>query len=82
MKITRSAKHHVSMGNFEWIEFGAEVTLDSDEFPDGVSLDLLEATAVSYLADALADDVEEARRNTDVPNSYIHLFQNDDQENT
>lgn len=75
MKITRSAKHHVSMGNFEWVEFGAEITVDSDELPGAQSLDTLESLATSYLSTALADDIEEARLNTAEDKSYVHLYQ-------
>ncbi|MFE9525210.1 hypothetical protein [Streptomyces sp. NPDC006631] len=75
MIITRSAKHHVSMGNFEWVEFGAEVTINSEELPGPQSLDTLEALATDYLATSLAADVEEARLNTGENKSYIHLYQ-------
>lgn len=75
MKITRSAKHHVSMGNFEWVEFGAEITVDSEELPGLQSADSLETFASEYLATALAADVEESRLNTAEDKSYIHLYQ-------
>jgi hypothetical protein len=75
VKITRSAKHHVSMGNFEWVEFGAEIEVDSDDLPGPQSADTLENFATEYLATALAADVEEARLNTAEAKSYIHLYQ-------
>ena len=58
MRITKSRKFHVSMGNFEWTEFGAEADISSDDFLDR----------------AIAADVEEARVNTDEPKSFIHLY--------
>ncbi|MER5754316.1 hypothetical protein [Streptomyces sp. NPDC002088] len=63
------------MGNFEWVEFGAEITVDSDELPGAQSLDTLENFAQSYLDSALTADVEEARLNTAEDKSYIHLYQ-------
>jgi hypothetical protein len=62
------------MGNFEWVEFSAEITLDSDEFPQAPSIDSLDALAVSYIDDALAADIEEARLNTGESKSYVHLY--------
>ncbi|WP_019629599.1 hypothetical protein [Actinomadura atramentaria] len=31
MKITRSIRHHIAMGKYEWLEVGAEVELTSDD---------------------------------------------------
>lgn len=75
MKITRSANHHVSMGNFEWVEFSASVEIDSDNFPKARTLQDLDKIAVDYIHDALAADIEEARLNTAEDKSYIHLYQ-------
>lgn len=75
MKITRSASHHVSMGNFEWVEFSASVEIDADDFPKARTLTDLDKIAVDYLHDALAADIEESRLNTAETKSYIHLYQ-------
>jgi hypothetical protein len=68
------------MGNFEWVEFGAEITIDNEvDFP-GAKLPALEDHALDYLDQALAADIEEARLNTAEEQSFIHLYKNDEQE--
>jgi hypothetical protein len=67
------------MGNFEWVEFGAEITVDSEEFPAAKTLGDLDTIASEYLVTSLAADIEEARLNTAENKSYVHLYQ---QENT
>lgn len=74
MRITKSRKLHVSMGNFEWVEFGAEAEITSDDYPDARTLDDLDAIADDFLDRTLAADVEEARLNTDEPKSFIHVY--------
>jgi hypothetical protein len=74
VKIIRSAKHHVSMGNFEWVEFSESVEIDSDDFPNAKSLKDLHKIAVDYIHDSLANDIEESRLNTAEDESYIHLY--------
>lgn len=71
MKLTKSVKHHVSMGNYEWVEFGAEVTLDSQELK--MSYDEIHAVADDQLVIALAEELQRAHALTDEDKSYIHI---------
>ena len=67
--ITKSVKHHVSMGNYEWVEIGAEVTV-SDE---SVSYDELITHADELLAEAVEADLKQAHMLTDEQKSYVHI---------
>lgn len=80
MIVRKSVKHHVSMGNFEWIEFGGEVEISSDEFPQAKTLRALEKIADDFLEESVAADIEEALLNTAEDKSYIHLYKNDEAE--
>lgn len=75
MRIVKSQKHHVSMGNFEWVEFGYEVDISTDDFPKARTLDDLDKVATDQITKALAADIEEARLNTGEASSYVHLYQ-------
>lgn len=80
MIVRKSVKHHVSMGNFEWVEFGGEVEISSDEFPQAKNLRALEKIADDFLEQSIAADLEEARLNTDEDKSYVHIYKNDEAE--
>lgn len=69
MQVTRSRKFTVNMGNYESLATDASVTLDSEtEVPKG--RDPFEY-AEELLSAALAADLEEAGRLTDVRTSFI-----------
>jgi hypothetical protein len=75
VRIVKSQKHHVSMGNYEWVEFGYEVEVSKEDVPRAKSLDDLDKVATAQIEKALAADIEEARLNTGEESSYIHLYQ-------
>lgn len=80
MKITRGITHHVSMGNYEFVEFKAEITVDNETDLPGADAKKLAKFADDFLDRTLAVDIEEARVNTDESGSYIHLYKNDEAE--
>jgi hypothetical protein len=63
------------MGNFEFVEFGYEVDISTDDFPKARSLEVLDKIATDQINKALAADIEEARLNTGEAASYVHLYQ-------
>jgi hypothetical protein len=65
---TKSIKHHVSMGNYEWIELAASVTVDTQDQPLNAGFI---ATAADQLEALLADDLADARETTLEKKSYI-----------
>lgn len=73
MKLTKSVKHHVSMGNYEWVEFGAEVTLDTDEPGFGFTPEELHAFVDEQLDIALSEELKQAHALTDEDKSYVHI---------
>jgi hypothetical protein len=75
VRIKKTRKFHVSMGNFEWVEFGAEADISTDDFPKAKTLQDLDRIADQFMDQSLAADLEEARVNTDEGNSFIHLYQ-------
>lgn len=79
MIVRKSVMHHVSMGNFEWVEFGGEVEVSTEEFPKARTLADLEKIADDFLEKSIAVDIEEARMNTAEDKSYIHLYMNDEE---
>lgn len=68
--VSVSRKHHVSMGNYEWVEFGVEVNLESDEY-ESVTEALISAREMAD--EAILGDIEEAVESTAEADSYIHL---------
>jgi hypothetical protein len=62
------------MGNFEWVEFGSEITVDNETDLPGADAKKLTRFADDYLEKSLAADIEEARQNTAEDASYIHLY--------
>ena len=69
-EITRSIKHRVSMGNYEWIEYGASVTilLDGERAYED-ALDEAEAA----LAHASESDLKAAAELTAERDSFVHV---------
>jgi hypothetical protein len=75
MKITKSRRFHVNLGNFEWVEFGGDVTLDTevdDEVADMDTADVL-AVADEILSTAFVEDLRQAHEITDEEDSFVHL---------
>lgn len=76
--ITKTVKHHVSMGNYEFVEFEASVTLTVP--PNAVGkvgqdeIALAFADADSMLHDALADDLKDAWEYTTEADSYVGVL--------
>lgn len=68
MIFSKSVKHHVSMGNYEWVEFSASVTIDTEDSPLNAGFI---ATAADQLEALLADDIADARDTTLEKKSYI-----------
>lgn len=72
--VTRSRKHHVSMGNYEWTEFGAEVTLSSEDYEEGTTPEELGAAADEAVEGLLHEDIVLAFDQTDEPDkTFIAL---------
>jgi zona occludens toxin (predicted ATPase) len=68
MIVTKSRRYHVNLGNFEWVEFGAEVTIDSEKTIFGP--DVIETELKRYLD----PELDEARLNTDEKSSFVHFL--------
>lgn len=68
MKFRKSIKHHISMGNYEFIEFAADVEFDTEDKPLNAGFI---ATAADQLEALLADDLADARETTLEKKSYI-----------
>lgn len=68
MKISKTVKHHVSMGHYEFMEFEATAEIEGIDDKDAhAELDL----AIQM---ALAPHIQEAYDATDEPDSYINEF--------
>ena len=75
MIVTKSRRYHVNLGNYEWVEFGAEVKLDTEEeafndFPIEDLYDIAEGELKRYLD----PELQEAKLNTDEKSSFIHFL--------
>jgi hypothetical protein len=75
MKVSKSRKHHVSMGNYESLEIFAHAEMETGDQPGDIEM------ATIVLDEALdiltAPDLEDARIHTDEENSYIHPYLED-----
>jgi hypothetical protein len=65
-EIHRSVKYHVNMGNFEWIEIEAGITVpvSGGDQPDLVDFSTAGDRAQKILEDLVLTDLDEATRNT------------------
>lgn len=70
ISVIRSKRHHLNMGNFEWMEISAEITSVADaENADEVFADLGKA-----LDEALAADIAEANDLSAEKQTYAQLL--------
>jgi len=74
-EVTRSLKHHVSMGNYEWVEYGATVSLTPADLPEGVESDFASMLdfADEVLQNALAPDIQDAWATTADDKSFVGM---------
>lgn len=70
--ITKSRKHHISMGNYEFIEVGAEITSHPEVGYYSKNAAQVHKELDSVLDAVLQSDLEDAYYLTAVDNSYIH----------
>lgn len=71
--VTREIKHHVDMGPYEYIEFGATISAPLDNYPGKTPEEVMDLLA-AQLDEALATDVDNASAITPNDNSYIHAY--------
>jgi hypothetical protein len=67
MKVCKSVTHHISMGEYEWVELRAYVELNPEDH-EGQNPEAVMATEITAL---LADDIKQARALTARDDSYI-----------
>ena len=72
MKITKDRRYHVNLGNYEWVEFGASVTIDSAE--EDVTDEEMYAITEQELKRYLDPELQEAKLNTDEKSSFVHFL--------
>lgn len=66
MKITRSIKHHVNMGNYEWTEIEASIEVEIKNNIDRRNLDKVD----DQLRELVASDLHKAARLSDDVSTY------------
>ena len=69
-EVTRSRKHHVAMGNYEWVEFAASVKITNEDMPDATEAEMYKR-AEQALDLALRGDLEMAASLTAEEDSYV-----------
>jgi hypothetical protein len=69
MQVSYSVKEHINLGNYEWVEIGAEVTLDVERYHD---TDAVAHVAREELDRLLAADRRRYRALTAEDDSMIH----------
>ena len=75
MKVTKSRTYHVNLGNYEWVEFRAEVTLDPEiNDADDIPQDEWPAFIEEELSKYLDPELEEAKFTTEEKSSFVHFM--------
>lgn len=75
MKITKTRQHHINMGPYEFVEFGATVEIETSGKPGDVELATIVLDAA--LDVILLPDLDDARVHTLEENSYVHPYLED-----
>lgn len=67
MKVTKTVKHHINMGHFEWMEVSATADIETEEWGDDAmaEIDLV-------INETLRPELKKAYEATDEQSSYVN----------